>query len=183
MGKGGLVTIAEFARLLGISRQRVTYAANKGKLKTTKVNGVRMVDPKIGMKQWEANRSLVAAAKNPSGKKATKKEGSFFKYESPPKVDQDGDLTMAEAERREKVYKSQLSELKYLEQAGKLIEVDKVQRRAFELGRSVRDAIMQIPTRFAHELAAETDPHKLEIMLTKQLQKVLELLIIKQGRK
>lgn len=182
MGKGGLVTISEFARLLGISRQRVTYAANKGKLKTTKVNGVKMVDPKIGKKQWEANRSQIAGAKNPSGKKI-KKETTTYKYESPPKVDQDGDLTMAEAERREKVYKSQLSELKYLEQAGKLIEVEKVQRRAFELGRKVRDALMQIPTRFAHELAAETDPHKLEIMLTKELQKALEMLIIKKDRK
>ena len=178
------LTVSKFARLIGVNATSVRLAIKKGRLVPVEIKGKMVIDVKQGQRQWAATRNSVASE---SGKKSggnrkkrkaekQKTERKTPAYLAPPKVDQDGDLTMSEAERREKVYKSQLSELKYLEQAGKLISVEKIQRRAFELARKTRDAIMLIPTRYAHELASETDPHKLEIMLTKMLQKALEKL-------
>lgn len=184
MNKKNLVTITKFARLMEVNPPSIRLAIKKGRLTPVEVDDQILIDIKKGQRQWAATQNTVASK---SGKKSTgnrkkrktkkaKKVSSSFDYIAPAKVDQDGDLTMSEAERREKVYKSQLSELKYLEQAGKLISVEKIQRRAFELARKTRDALMLIPTRYAHELASETDPHKLEIMLTKMLQKALEKL-------
>ncbi len=186
MGEGAFVSISEFARLIGISRGSVQFAIRKGRI-TCKTKGrKKLIDPVVGKKQWAAsiNKRASDNGKKGKGKKKTKttKVESPKPYEPHAKKDSDGEMTASEAERREKVYRSQLSELKYLEQKGNLLRKEDVQREAFEVGRETRDALMTIPTRFAHELAVETDPHKLETKLTKLMQKALEKLI-NQGKK
>ena len=182
MAKAALVGIREFARVVKVGENSVRYAMQVGRLSFKTVKGRRMIDPVKGKKQWAATLDRTASEKRKGKTLKKKKVSSRYSYEAPPKTDKDGDLTAAEADRREKVNRSKLSELRYLEQAGKLIEVDKVKRRAFETGRKTRDAIMGIPPKLCHELAAETNPHKLEVMLTKALQKALQK-IIKEGEK
>lgn len=189
------VNITTFARLLKIGHRSVQKALERGRLSyTTDEKGRVWIEKEVGLAQWHAtlNKKASDIAKQKKGKKGkiskiskiSKKSGKKKKssagnkklpsYIAPPKLDQDGELTMAEAERREKVNRSKLSELKYLEQAGKLIDVEKVQRKAFEAARKTRDAIMNIPARYAHELAVETDPHKLEVFLKRILGQALE---------
>ena len=170
------VTLAEFARLINISYTQVKYAANKGKFKCKKRGRAKVVHPETAKKQWDANKTETASKKNPSGKSKHKEDKSA----EPPRY---LGLTTADAERQEKVYKARLSELKYNEQAGKLVDAELVKKEAFQSSRRARDAIMRIPMRMSHEFAAETDPHKLEIMLTKALQKALEDYIKKEGKK
>ena len=169
MGKGGYVTFSEFARLIGISRQRVNYAANRGKVKFKLVDGIKMVEPKTAQEEWELAKTL-RKSRNPSGKK--KEKPKIVSAESPRYQG----LTTADAERQEKLYKARLSELKYLEQAGDLVNIKNVKKQAFETARKVRDAVMSIPARVCHELAAETDPHILENQLAKELAQALEAL-------
>lgn len=56
---------------------------------------------------------------------------------------------------------------------GELIEVKQVKEQAFNSGRRVRDRILNIPSRISHELAAETDPFKVEVLLTQALTEAL----------
>ena len=184
MPRGKLVTLLEFSRMIGISSRKVYAAANKGKFTFKMSNGAKVVDPKKAEKEWKANKSETALKKNPSGKKKVKgakvvivKKEKEKKEEGPPTYE---GLTTADAERKEKVFKAKISELRYLEQAGSLVEIDKVEKKAFELARRTRDAVMSIPAKMSHELAVETNPHKLEIMLTKALQKTLQKLIGKK---
>lgn len=206
MEKEKLVGVNDFAKIVGVSPRAVVQALNKGRISFEKVGARRMINPLAGKVQWAATIDKVAsergkasgrkktaaikakkAGKKAGKKKAGKKNPSGVpkqpRYIAPPKFDEHGDMTVAEAERQEKVNKAKLSDLKYLEQSGKLIDADKVERKAFEMGRKVRDAVMGIPARFCHELAVETNPHKLEIQLTKILQKALEKLIIGEQKK
>lgn len=190
----GFVKVSEFAKIIGVSSNRVHTRINQGKISSQLINRMKYVHAEDAKTQWTQTINPVDAAKNPSGlkksknvskntkkkSKKTKKDNELSKRRivpAAPKVDSEGFMTVAEAERRDKVNKARLSELKYQEQAKELIKVDKVRKRAFELARKTRDAVMGVPTRFAHELAAETDPHALEIKLTKILQKTLETLI------
>ncbi len=174
-----LVTITEFANALEVDRKSVYSALKRGRIKAVEVGGKKRIDFEKGKKDWWANRNEHKAAKNPSGvNQFTKGSGAPEKpkrYET-PKYDDDGEMTHAEADRREKVFKAKLAEIKFQEQSGNLIEVAKVKKRAFELGRKTRDAVMQVPIRFSHEIAVETDPHKVEYILKKKLQDALDQL-------
>ena len=172
MGKGPFVTISEFAKLIGVSRQRVNYAVNKSKIAHKIVNDVKMVEPKSARKQWAAEHKK---GNNKSGKGKDKVVKKIVVRE--PKVQTFEGLTTADADRRERVYKAKLSELKYLEQAGELVKLDEIKREAFDIARKTRDSIMSLPAKLAHELAGETDPHKVEILLNDKLTKALERII------
>ena len=168
-GKNGFLTPTEFARLIGVTSNVVRYAIGKGRLKVKTINGTKLIEPEAGKQEWFENIDHVASAKGKKPK--AKKPGA--KLEPYQAATYQG-LTTSDAERREKVYKSKLSELKYLEQAGELVKVKDVEREAFECGRQTRDSVMSIPARFSHEFAVITNPHELEIRLTKELAKALE---------
>lgn len=161
------VNISEFSRRIGVTRRRVQLAIDQGKVKTKVVKGKKVIDLEAGKKAWDDNMSEIARKKNASGKK---KEKAAPKNTEPKTFE---GLTLADAERQEKVYKARQAQLKYNEQAGKLVDVDLVKRIGFEIGRTVRDDILQIPSRIAHELASETDPHIIENRLTKELNESL----------
>ena len=176
MNRKGYLKLTEFGKLMGVSRQAIAYAARQGKITTHMIGKIKMVHGVKATKEWKMNIDAKASAK---AKKIKKDKKDKKNNEKPIKVKPkmyEG-LTLADAERQDKVYKARLSQLKYLEQAGKLVDVDKVQKQAFELGKQLRDAIMSLPPRLAHELAAETDPHKLEIRLHRELTDALDKFI------
>ncbi len=177
MSQDGYLTLTEFAKIVGVTRRAVAFAVSKGKLTTHTIDGKPMVEGPLAQKEWAHNIDHVASKKGKTPKK-TQTDYKNPVEDPPPKDGPDTfqGLTLADAERQDKVYKSRLSELKYLEQAGKLVELDKVQREAFELGRKTRDAIMGIPARVVHDWAAETDPHKLELKINQELINVLDSL-------
>lgn len=57
-----------------------------------------------------------------------------------------------------------------------LIEVAVVRQRTFEIGRNVRDALLNVPDRLSGPLAAETDQSKVHALLVKELHQALEAL-------
>ena len=73
-------------------------------------------------------------------------------------------------------YAARTARLEYEEMAGKLVDADKVRAEAFKLGRTVRDAILNIAERVAAQVAAEPDPHKCYVILTKELNDALSAL-------
>ena len=169
-----LVTVSEFAKIMGVGRQAVDHATQKGRIPFQKVNGRKMIEPVEAKGLWLAGRSKTAYNKNPSGLAKPKTES--------PKVEegvgaQFKGVTIAESERRDKYYKAKLAEIKYEKEAGELVSAQEIEKIAFELARKLRDKIMSVPTRVSHELAAETDPHAMEKMLTGILAKALGDLI------
>jgi len=162
-----LMSLTQFADFVGVSRNKVYAAAANGKFTYKQAGRKRVVDAIKAKAEWEENKNPTEARKNPGGLKTKNSAQS----EGPKKY---MGMTLADAERQEKYYRAELQKQKFLEQSGKLIEADKVRKTAFELARKTRDAVMSVPSRTAHELAALTDPHKLEIRLSDELAKALE---------
>lgn len=181
----GWISTSEFCAETGSSPTAIYYACNRGRITSYRKFGGkgRYFDPVAAKKEWEENADTAQRERNYK-KKEDFDPGSHDKYiEQKQKeilkfaeIDYDK-IPAQEAERREKVYKAKLAELKYLEQSGKLIEIEVVKATWFELVRKVRDGLMTLPARLAPELAAETSSHKLEMRLRKELNENLEKLV------
>ncbi len=79
-----------------------------------------------------------------------------------------------ESQARREMFRANLTELEYLEQVGKLIPADEVDREWFELARLVRDTMLNIPARIADQLAHETDQRKVQDILEAEIYQALE---------
>ena len=186
MDDKGLVSFSAFAKLVGVSPQRVSQAAKAGKISFEIIGNKKLVDPVAGKKEWAANKTSHArnlsglkksAKKNKKVKKIKKKPTKTKVAVKPEPVPTYDGMTTADADRKKKVFEAKLAELKFSEQAGELIKIVDVKREAFALARGTRDAVLSLPARIAHEIAAETDPRQSELLLLKELTKVLQKLI------
>ena len=87
-----------------------------------------------------------------------------------------------ESQARREMFKANLTELEYLEQVGKLIPAEEVDREWFELARLVRDTMLNIPARIADQLAHETDQRKVQDLLEQEIYQALETISSKQAQ-
>jgi hypothetical protein len=86
------------------------------------------------------------------------------------------DMTLAECQRLHERYKAALKQLEFDQKSGRLVSADEVKSAAFEIGRSIRDQIMNIAPRLGPILAGESDPNRITKMLHDQFRKALEQL-------
>ena len=56
---------------------------------------------------------------------------------------------------------------------GQLLDAREVERATFEVARTIRDGVQNIPHRLSHELAAETDPAKVHARLAEEIDNAL----------
>jgi len=70
--------------------------------------------------------------------------------------------------------KADLSELQLKKLEGSLIPAADVYQVAFSKSRTVRDALLNIPARVSSILSAESDPFKVETILSKEIRQGLE---------
>jgi len=85
-------------------------------------------------------------------------------------------MTFDEARLQNEILKAKLQQLEYDQKNCQLIDKSEVEKAAFELGRHVRDSILQIPDRIGAILAAERDEFKVKQELLKELRQALEAL-------
>jgi len=63
-----------------------------------------------------------------------------------------------ESRARREHYQAELAKLQVAQQRGELVAADEVKKVAFQVGRSVREALSNLADRLSHQLAGETDP-------------------------
>lgn len=71
-------------------------------------------------------------------------------------------------------YKAALLKIELDRATGKLLDADDVRKAAFDKGRQVRDAILNIPDRISAILAAECSQSRVTAILDKELKQALE---------
>lgn len=79
---------------------------------------------------------------------------------------------------RKEHYRAELARLELEERIGKLVDKEKVEAEAFRVGRLVRDSMLNIPSRLAGILAAETDQRRVHDLLEKEIRQALEALML-----
>lgn len=148
--KGKYLTAIEIAATFGVTRQYVGSLFLNNRLPYKVIDGTRRVS--------------IAKCKE------------YFKPSQKKKSTDIDDTSYNEAERLEKVYKAKRQKLEYEKAKGELIDIHEVKNRIASIAARTRDAMQAIPDRIAPEGAAEVDPHRLAVMLRREIDSALEAL-------
>lgn len=185
---GERITKAECARRLGVKAPSVYGAIARGRLPCESDGMMDWEKVEKSWKEWKSERSdTLKEDPKDSPNKTPKAKPKDIPKDKPKRSrpseaipeeykvrKMDGAPTLVEAKRNTEVYKARLAQLDFEKKAGNLVEADKVEAAAFSAARMARNRLIILPEKLAPELAAEVDPHKIEIMLKREISQALE---------
>jgi hypothetical protein len=169
------VSPAELAKRLGVSYAAVTTAINKGRLRESVkrlANGRYQLDLNEALKEWVHNTDVVKA-QNAYGGRASQKPAAFNET-SDERSTKTSIPPFSESRAIKEAYHARLAKLDFEDRFKQLVSIDKVKIDAFQLARTVRDALLNIPERMSAELAAESDSHRVHQRLKAELIQALQ---------
>ena len=159
-----MMTQAEYSRHRDCSREAVRKAVDAGRIKTFGPD--KLIDAELADAQWARNtRARVRGGESESSQPAAvqiivaNEVGATTSYE--------------EARRRRETAEANLAEMKQAEMEGKLILADAVRSAWAAKITGARDALLQIPSRIAPVLAANTDLVEVTALLEAELRQAL----------
>ena len=166
------IKIPEYAVLCGLSSQYIRRIIAKGIItkQAVKKKGKRFL---INPEQADLDREKNVA---PENRKKPKLKPTVEEKETVSKQAGTNKLDYAECRRLNEQYKAGLKKLDYDQKSGRLIPADEVEREYFDIARTVRDSLMNIPGRINAILAAELDEVKVNEILTQEITQALEVL-------
>lgn len=166
-----LVTFSEFAAIKGCHKGSVTRAC-KDRIKDAVVvkDGYRYLDRDLALELWNKNTMATHNAKvskpdpvepeEPAPKTARELRSAI---EALP---DDAIPDLNESRARREHYQAELAKLQVAQQRKELVPAEEVKKDAFQVGRSVREALANLADRLSHQLAGETDPTVIHQLLT-----------------
>ena len=189
---GGALSLRAFARRVGVDEAAVRKGIRNGRLERS--IGQRrgrpvILDVALAMREWADNRdpakgraprNSTASARETRPRSTKSPGGRTRDTAGPPIVDPGGDAaadTFAAVRRRATEAQAQLREQEVARRAGELVSRADVRREAYEVARTVRETLTNIPDRVAHALAAETDPARVHAALSEEIRRALEGLV------
>ena len=175
-----LVTFSEFAALKGCAKGTVT-SATKSRIAAAVVekDGKRWLDRDLALELWNKNTKATHNAK----------VSKADPIEPPPPKDarelrarlealpDDAIPELNESRARREHYQAELAKLQVAQQRRELVPAEEVKKEAFQIGRSVREALANLADRLSHQLAGETDPAVIHQLLSDEHRDALLALI------
>jgi hypothetical protein len=164
-----LVTFSEFAAIKGCAKGTVT-AATKTRIADAVVekDGKRWLDRDIALQLWNRNTKATHNAKvskaDPIEPPLPKDARELRQQVAGLPDDEIPELNESRARREH--YQAELAKLEVDLKRKELVPAVDVQKEAFALGRSVREALANLADRLSHQLAGETDPARIHAVLT-----------------
>lgn len=158
------VTKSEYAKLRKCAPSAVTRAIKEGRITTIQVDGREMIEVAVADIQWGQNTR--ARVDSTSASAVT---------QAPPDPPKDAGTSTSydEARRRRETAEAHIAEMKQAEMEATLIRVDAVRAAWAAKITGARDALLQIPSRIAPVLAAETDLVRVTGLLEDELRRAL----------
>ena len=155
-----LITQAEFARQLEVSKPYIHKLVKKGiiKLRNGKV---------------DTEQALASMKANADPANLLREESPSTTAPVPAGGNPAGAVDFVTARTMREAFKAKLAQLEYEEKSKKLTDASKVSADAFKAGRLLRDELLAIPDRLADVLAAEDDPGEVQKVLLEELELVL----------
>jgi hypothetical protein len=166
-----LVTFSEFAAIKGCAKGTVT-AASKARIAAAVVekDGRRWLDRDQAIELWDKNTK---ATHNSKVRRADPIEALPPRDAAELKrrvegLPDDAIPDLNESRARREHYQAELAKLQVTQQRGELVPADEVKKEAFQMGRSVREALSNLADRLSHQLAGEVDPVRIHQVLTQE---------------
>lgn len=153
-----MLTMAQYAKERGVSKQAVSKAVQSGRLQKALVRegGSIRIDPKIAATEWTANTQVGRAAPVTAAVDTERQPVDYF---------------ISRAKREEAL--AEIARLECERQKETLVAAEDVKKQAFAVARQVRDGMLNIPDRVAAELASMTDQFEIHRFLTEEIRKAL----------
>ena len=165
--KPNRVTKSEYAKLRGCAASAVTRAIKEQRITTVMVDGKELIEVAVADIQWQSNTRARVDSSSASQLPAPRApDGSD--HAQPV-----GTTSYEEARRRRETAEANLAEMKQAEMQGALIRTDAVRSAWAAKITGARDALLQIPSRIAPVLAAETDLVRVTALLEDELRQAL----------
>lgn len=147
--------------LKGTTHVAIIRAIESGRLdgNAARRDGRRwVIDPQEADRQWAANTD---------GKTRGSGNGpADLTAESPLPSSGGGVPNLSYSKAVREAYMARLAAIQYEREAGSRVLRAEVEKAAFELARRVREQLMNIPDRVSFDIAAETNPTKVHLILS-----------------
>lgn len=160
MAKVELISKSAFAAMMNVSPAAVTKAIKEGRMTVVIEGDKEKIDPAVAQIQWDKNTR--SRANNVTAKPETAKSNN------------ESNLWDARTSREEA--EAAMAQLRLAEMRNSLIRVDLVKAVFGSAFAAARESLMQIPSRIAATLAAESDPQKIQIAVGDAIHAALESL-------
>lgn len=183
---GGLRSIRAAAKEIGIAHSSLNKAIRLGRITRSIVSepdGETKIDVEALRVEWAEKSSRRAPTpatrvRQPHAVSIAELDDESEADDVPAEFDEGEGGSDAEkylkARAKREAYTAKLTQLKYEEQAGTLVAADQVKKEAFDLARSIRDALFNLPDRLAQEFANETNPFVINRRLSAEIRHALE---------
>ena len=161
-----LVTFSEFAAIKGCTKAAVTHAT-KSRIAAAVVekDGKRWLDRDMALELWRKNTLKNNAAKVDEPDPVKPRDARELRQQVAGLPD-DEIPELNESRARREHYQAELAKLEVDLKRKELVPAVDVQKEAFALGRSVREALANLADRLSYQLAGETDPVRIHAVLT-----------------
>lgn len=160
-----LVTFAEFAAIRGCTKAAVTHASKSRIAAAVVVKDERKwLDRDLALELWNKNTRATANSKVSQADPADPQE-LRQRIDAMP---DDAIPDLNESRARREHYQAELAKLQVTQQRGELVPADEVKKDAFQVGRSIREALANLADRLSHQLAGEIDPVVIHEVLTRE---------------
>jgi phage terminase Nu1 subunit (DNA packaging protein) len=177
-----IVSKTEYARLRGCAPSYVSKLLREGRI-TAIADGEHLgkIDSELADRQLEAARDPTkdGVRRRWQREKREDQETAALPLQGggaapgEPRIEpKDTEGYYTHKAKREK-YDAALAQLRYLEQVGRLVSAEDVEREYDAIARSVRDALLNIPDRLAPIVAAETDPARVHALIAEEMRVAL----------
>ena len=161
-----LVTFSEFAAIKGCTKAAVTHAT-KSRIAAAVVeqDGKRWLDRDLALELWRKNTLKNNVAKVDEPDPVKPRDARELRQQVAGLPD-DEIPELNESRARREHYQAELAKLEVDLKRKELVPAVDVQKEAFALGRSVREALANLADRLSYQLAGETDPAGIHAVLT-----------------
>ena len=161
-----LVTFSEFAAIKGCTKAAVTHAT-KSRIAAAVVeqDGKRWLDRDLALELWRKNTLKNNVAKVDEPDPVKPRDARELRQQVAGLPD-DEIPELNESRARREHYQAELAKLEVDLKRKELVPAVDVQKEAFALGRSVREALANLADRLSYQLAGETDPARIHAVLT-----------------
>jgi len=161
---------AELARMLAVSRQSIGELVKRGVI----------IEGADGLIDVELARVAIASRVHPSSKTSQALGAPPPPAPAPPpgagEASTEAVMSYHVAKTLREASEAKIADLKLREMRGELVRVDEVRNSFARKASALRESLLQIPSRLAAVLAAETDHARCHDLLSAELRTVLEQL-------
>jgi hypothetical protein len=159
----GLLSIRAYARRRKVSHTAVEDAISTGRIsraiRSRAPSGRVKIDPALADAEWDANTHPGNARSGMGQAAPTSAPDDYRKT-----------LTI------ERVVKTRRAQMLLERDQGKLVEIEDVRKTVFEMVRTLRNQLFQLPDTLCDEIALENDPARVRAILMREFKGLMEQL-------